>query len=218
MPWRIRAFLNWLVVDPLAFWSAIGLPVVVLVACRRVSFPGDVGVRSAGYILTLAGAFLVARGVLETQRLFERPRYLDRVHAWLKRFTIPFKRRSVIAAASSVTLGISGNATATLIRANKKRSVSERLRLLEQDVKRLETLVDASVARVANDVAQLRAKIETERNQRSEELERVRKLLVQFSAGSLDWEVVGLVWLVVGQALAYFPGEIAEILRSASRA
>jgi hypothetical protein len=216
--WRIHALYRWAILDLRAFWSAVLAPLVALAFLFLNPAGGDLRVRAAGYALTILGVLLVAKGVFDTQSLFSRPKYRRRIGQWLKRATIPLKRRDAVVLAGGAQFGITVNGTLTFQSKPKQRTVSERLRLLEEGLSDLKQQVTSESAKLAAQIETMKTELKEERAKRRSEVGEVRRLIDTYSAGNLDFELVGLAWLVVGQAFAYFPGEIATlVVRAAAK-
>lgn len=166
--------------------------------------------RVAGYAVTLAGVVLVGYGILQTQQMFGRPRYGTRILAWLKRFPAIFRSRKIVGAISTGGIGLSGSASATVRAGAKDGSISARLRALEENVRRIDERITGVEQHTRSELQQLRESIASEQREREQRDALLGQRLEDYSAGSLDLELVGVAWVIFGQAFGSFPAEIAS--------
>lgn len=102
-----------------------------------------------------------------------------------------------------------GNVTVTL---GPDASLESRIVLLEADMKRVQARVDGTETRLSKEVNELQS-VAARNRQALEEADRaLRERLEEFSAGGLDFESIGVVWFIIGEALTTFPDEIARFL------
>lgn len=194
-------------------WLGLLPPLLPLFAAWPLSLAGELCVRIAGYVVTLLGVGLVARGVFETQQLFGRPRLRDRVRAWRTRLVAVFKPRSLVVAVSGASLNFGGSASATAtVGPPPTRSMSKRLEAVEAAVLSMQTQISASEQALRTDIAKVRAEVAAERVKLASQHEALAAKVEAYSAGSLDSELIGVAWLIIGQAFGSFPGEIACLL------
>ena len=211
--WRLRAFGRWLFVDARSAWAAFGVPALATVIGIALPAPSELGIRAAGYALTLAGVLLVVRGVIETQSLFKRPSYRSRVTLWLKRLPPIFQRRQVIVAAGAAALGMAtASARASVWSNPRDDSITERVRVLEQNLGRVKEHVVAVENRLDQEVRAFQHSLATETSARDAKIAQLAQTIETYTTGSLDGELVGVAWVVVGQAFGSFPAEIARLL------
>ena len=186
---------------------------VALLVALQLSLPIDLRVRIAGYVMTLLGVVLVARSVRETQTLFGRPTYRERTSAWLKRFPLIFRSRQTIALAGAATLGFSGaRATATVRAIAQDSSLEARITAMEENFRRVDERISLADQAVYKEIDTVRDEIAREKSERQLAHTTLAGRLEDYSAGGLDGELVGIAWVIVGQAYGSFPAEIGSFL------
>lgn len=208
---RILGLPRWLLIEPWKFWAALLVPFVALALSWLLG--GDPGfrVRLAGYLMTFAGVLLVAHGIWETQRLFNRPRLAHRAQAWLKRFPLTAQRR--VTGVVGMALGCASVAGSLTVRkVAKDSSLEARVDALEENLRHIETRVSATEQRFLNELQKVNESLASERSERERGDHTLRDRLERFSAGGLDFELMGVVWLIVGQLFASFPDEVGNFL------
>jgi hypothetical protein len=123
----VRAFARWLVVDTFAAWFAVAGPLLALAPALTARMPAlvpcpswawlggcsvEARVRLAGFLVTLMGVVLVAKGIRDTLKTFGAPSVRSRVAAWWGRRPRLFGRTIDLSGATSATA--TGAATLTL--------------------------------------------------------------------------------------------------------
>lgn len=210
---RLRTFLRWLR-EPWPAWLSVLVPVALLVS-TWFWLPGsrEFRVRSAGLGLTLVGAFLVARGIVQMQRRFARPDLPARFRLWWRRRPPLFLRpKGISITLSPASVGFSATAMGTLSiapRPPRERDVSERLSALESLVSIVQGDVESIRAEHAAEISTLRAETEKERKAREAALAKIQKEFEDVSVGGMDVELMGVAWFLAGEILTTLPGEIA---------
>src|SRR5688500_15081446 len=116
---RLRRLFRLVVTDPRFVWLAFIVPVGMLVAAWFfLPAAPDLRVRAAGFGSTIAGVFLVVRGLVKTQRLFREKGYRgyrERFVAWLRRFPPIFRRSpKEILAEGVASIAVVGSGTAVV--------------------------------------------------------------------------------------------------------
>ena len=213
LPSRIRELLQWLVIDPLPFWAAVLGPLGALAAVWRMPGSPEFRVRAAGYVVTLLGVLLVANGILQTQALFGQPKLHMRVTAWLRRLPPIFNRRNTVYATASGSLGgFSASATGYVRASAQNQSLEARVVALEGNLRRIDDRITVTENLVRAEVRSMKETIAAERTTREKADRTLSERLESFSVGSLDYEIVGAIWVIIGQAFGSFPTEIAKVL------
>jgi len=214
MHWRLQAAYRWLFADPLPVWIGLGAPIVALLAAWLLPFPGEFRVRIAGAVLTLLGIIQVTRGVLETQLLFGRPTYKERVAKWAARLPPIFKPRAIVMGASVATIGGSTLRARGTVRTNAADdSLEARVVALESNFKHLEREIQGTEERLETEIAKIGESVLKEQGDRNVHVSEIAKQLETYSTGGLDYELSGVCWVLFGQAFGSFPVEIAAALQ-----
>ena len=209
---RGRAFISWLLFEPRFFWLAILVPVVVLAGASWFS-PCELGVRGAGFAMTVAGVGLAVFGVLETRALFGQESYRRRLWRWLSSLRPIFGRASVVSMTAHATLpALRASGTLTVQASTKDGSLSARLRAVEENLKRIDDELSEAQKRLGDEVRAVREEFERSKVEHRTGISRVAAKLEEYSTGSLDLQLVGVFWVLAGQAFGSFPAEIARLL------
>ena len=165
--------------------------------------------------MTLLGVLLVAKGIGETHELFGRPRLFARAALWIRRFPL-FRSFKPISGASSGSVRFGGSANAMLGFAfDATAPVETRLHQLERSVTQLVGDIAAIRASAESSIANVKEELRAETEKLGRSQTDIARRLENYSAGGLDYEIVGAAWVVVGQALSSFPSEIGAALTEA---
>jgi hypothetical protein len=208
--------LRWIVIDPWAFWAAILAPFGALLLAWALPAQPEFRVRLAGYIVTLFGVILVANGIRQTQQMFGQAKVWDRVVAWGRRLLPIFRRPKPIHGTGTSTLGalsVSGTGTVRVV-AEDSSSIESRIDAVEENLRRIDARITSSDKERNKQINDMREALSAEKSARADADNTLGKRLETISIGNLDWEIVGGVWVIFGQALGAFPPEIAAILLS----
>jgi hypothetical protein len=111
------------------------------------------------------------------------------------------------------SLRLSGSGTLTTHSpARDLSTVDRRLTALEEDVRRIEERITTTEASLRGETAKLRETVSAEQSSRVAADERLRQLVEDVAAGGLDFEAMGVVWLIAGEVFSSFSAEIARRL------
>ena len=102
----------------------------------------------------------------------------------------------------------SGHVTATLTTASP--TIEDRVRVLEQNVRQASERTEVVRREVRSVADALRLEAGAMRESHEEAQKELRRRLEDFSVGSVDFELAGVFWVVIGGALTTFPAEIAS--------
>ncbi len=209
---RFGRFFRWLVLDPALVWAALGLPTIFLMLALQLSVAPELSVRIAGYMVALVGVVLVVKGIRDKQQLFQRPSLALRVNQWIRRLPPIFLPTKRVSGTSHISLGGatmsgSGNLTATLTTASP--TIEDRVRVLEQNFRKASERIEVVQNEVRTVADALRLEAGAMRQSHEEAHKELRRRLEDFSVGSVDFELAGVFWVVIGGALTTFPAEIA---------
>lgn len=213
---RGHLFIQWAFLDPRAVWGSLGLPVAILFLAWLLPLTPEFRVRIAGFLVTLAGVVLVVVEILDRQHLFNLTRFPERTLAWLKRFPRIFLRVQPIVAHAQVAIGGIGAIGKAHVRvgAGPDASLEQRMIVLEQNLERADKRITEVETELSAEIRRLQSEGEAERRAREEHDNALRKQVEQLSVGGLDFELMGVVWVIIGSAFSTFPAEIAlSILR-----
>jgi hypothetical protein len=186
--------------------------VVVWVLGYLLSHNLDDQLRYAAFGLELAGIVVVAYGLYGTLRLFDRPSQSSRFRAWVRSF--PRLHPPALEVRGSAAFGGLATAGTGTLRATAPAmaSAEDRLRILEGELDRVDQRITQFRIDVRTQFAAVLQSIDSESRTRQTDLSKLSARLEAFSVGGVDYEVIGLVWLVLGLALANLTPELAENL------
>lgn len=101
--------------------------------------------------------------------------------------------------------------------AGSNASIEEKVTAIEDNLRLIDDRVTSVDNQLRANIADLRTTIASERTAREEMERSIRAQLEDLSAGGLDFEAVGVAWVVIGNALTTFPCEIAKLLGMATQ-
>lgn len=210
--WRWHAFVA-VVRDTKPVWLGITPPCLAVALAWAIPKQGEFCVRAAGYVLTLLGAGLVARGIAGTQTLFGRPKVSARLRQWGSRLVAVFRHpRPIIGAGMSSSGGSSMSGTGTVRWNARSRDLHERVRVLEKNLYLTEERITSTEQRLGQEIQRARDELGKELSAADTRVVELSNRLEQYSTSGLDAELIGLVWVVFGQAFGAFPAEIAGFI------
>lgn len=156
------------------------------------------------------GAFLAVKGVIETSKLFGQTPYRARLRRWVLELARILGPTRIIVGSSSATIGGSSVSGRGKVRSVARgNAISERLRVVEENVERLDSEVDSARLETQQGIEAVRQLVQAQGAAQQGGTAAVAKRLEEYSTGSLDLELVGAFWVIVGQAYTTFPNEIA---------
>lgn len=192
---------------------------VVALIFNYGAFDGALAERSrwASGVLEVLGSLVVVVGILGRRRIFGLGSVGSAVAAWLDEVAVLFTprrpRRTVYIAAAG-NLIASGAVTANPV--VLPQSVDQRLKQLEDRVDRMDAQANQRHQEVVNSLQllrdDLRADIDGERRRLADLEERTREL----SVASIQPELMGLSWLILGIAVGAWPEVAARLVAHAS--
>ena len=168
--------------------------------------------RLAGYLVTLVGVGLVVKSIYDTRLLFGKPKATFRVSQWFRRRP-KFPRATIVSVSSSSSVSFGGSANVTLrYRPPEGAQIEERVAALEKNVASIDEETNATRVRLDKEIGEFREEARTNLSLQRRDLTVVAGRVEKYSADGLDYEIVGAVCVVFGQALSSFPAESAAIL------
>lgn len=211
---RLRAFSQWLFREEAPGWLVIAP--VALIATAWIPYPAlpELRVRIAGFAICMLGVALVVHGIKDKTRAFSRPTMGQRVRAWLDRQPQVFGRQPAITGVAGVSIGmvsVSGSGTVTA-RGRRTSTVEDRVAELEEDVRRINERIAAAEVKIQTESTERRRAIEEARASSEEAVRKVSERLEDLSVGGLNFEAVGVAWLIVGNVVTTFPDFIAKLI------
>lgn len=168
--------------------------------------------RYAGAVLEVLGLLLVAIGIRKTRKLFRRPSLVKKTVEWFTLFVGAFKKPEphTISVASGalntmvgdvrVEIGVAEGAPLE----NRVHALEQNLRILRGEIKQTDERVQRSLSEINNAV-------EDEKNKRISAVESTSFRIEELAVGGLQFEIVGLCWLIVGTLCSSIPTEISRL-------
>ena len=195
--------------------------VIAFVISRALAKPLEFTLRTTGGLLQIFGIFSVALGIRKLRRSFGlRPvsvEILSEFWAW----TVQFGRRiarmfgrgrdvTVTASANLRTAGALSTARAKIGR-GPNLSVEQRLEFLERSFDNMQDFTYKLQDDVQNEIDLRKAAIAAERADREKHIAEVRSQVNELAVGGIQLQIVGILWLLFGVALATWSQEIAPL-------
>jgi hypothetical protein len=207
-----RSFLEWLTVGNRLFWLGIFLPLAVFAAAIRIGWGSDTAIRSAGYVLSLAGAWAVLRGLLKAQRVFN-PKPMKqrfREHLITGGRAARGSQSAIVTASGFGVVPMLGQLS--LKKISGRRNIDARVAELEDRVAALgDSVAQETGARISAD-QEIRTQLQLDRDRKAAALAEVQRQLADVATGDWMTQMSGVSWLIIGQACTTFSVEIAHYL------
>jgi hypothetical protein len=210
---RLAGLARWLFVEPRVVWATVLAPFVAVFVTRFLRHAPEARIRTAGFAMTLFGVVLVVKAIRDTQILFQRPTMRIRALTWLRKLPRLLGRTQVIEAVgiASGAATFSGRLDARVVPKDPA-SLESRVYALEENLRRVDDRVTAEERRIDAELRRVSELVSNERDARERAVAALDRRLADYSAGDLDWEIAGTIWLVIGQAMGSFPAEIASVM------
>lgn len=193
---------RWVFVAPAPFWLGIGgfcaAGVGGALLARLQSSPTPV--ENAGHLLELFALLFVAQRLRSLHFRYGGRSFDEWRTAWLS--DLPWRESQ----ARNATLHASSLGSATAFgRARvrtKGETIERQLELLVEQLDDLEDRIDRNEDALAREAKSLREEIDQVRRDAATEIERVRGDVRESVGGGMPYEMVGILWLIVGAVLA----------------
>jgi hypothetical protein len=204
-------------------FAAVGLFsfVMAFIIARALAKPGEFMLRTTGGFLQLFGVLSVALGIRKLRRSFDlRPvskEILSELWAWIVQFGRRIARifdrsgRIVTATATLGELKLSGSLSARVkFGRGTNLSVEERLQLLERGFDYMQDFTYKLQDDVQKTIELRTAALAAERADREKHIAEIRLQVNELAVGGIQLQIVGMLWLLFGVALATWSQEIAH--------
>jgi hypothetical protein len=216
MSWfrRLRGWLarlaRWLF-KPHMLWTFVVGTAAPVVLVLVVASEWEQRLRLAGLLFQWLGIAVVAYGLHETRKLFHRPTMLSLACDWFRQFPPWLEKKRLISGTATIQAGSSSMTGRMKVSPAPGAPLQDRVRILEEQVDRLQDLTWNLDDRAREDSKRLDSAIESERKNREAEDQQVRRLLEEVLAGGLRIEWMGVFWLFVGVMLGTVPTDIVRL-------
>jgi hypothetical protein len=178
-----------------------------LVAGERTEF----AIRLSGLLLALLGVLLVAANIREIREMFSHAGIVSRMLPHFRAFPAawrggPAVPRVELRGNSSMEVGVSATGHVS----PGSRSMSVRLAALERDVIGLHQQVTVVACKIDTTRRDLLSEIQRGVDELRGQIRQVSGTLEKTATLGLDYQVIGLWWLVLGEIYKTFPCEAAR--------
>jgi hypothetical protein len=169
--------------------------------------------RGTGAGLQLAGLVLVAQGIHETRRRFNRPSLAETLTAWFRRLKNALARPPITASGEDVTIATgTGELTVTGYAPRVYTNLEQRVAALEAEVEALSRRLSQYMTQSDRRAEDLRRALTEEVGSRESSEAELRRIIEAEATGGLNLEMMGLVWLVAGTVAGSFSVEFARLV------
>jgi len=169
-------------------------------------------VRYAGVLLETFGFILVAVGIRDTRKLFNRPSLTKNFVDWCHYVANAFARQEHPAASSATARFELRTPSVSFTASVKPATLEERVDLLDEKVTSLQQQTDELMRQLSRDSSKLEDDIKKEREARTSAIAAEAHRVEQLAVGGLKYEIVGLIWVVFGSLGSNAPDEIVRII------
>jgi uncharacterized coiled-coil protein SlyX len=174
---------------------------------------GAVYVRLTGLVFQVLGLIIVAKGLRDTRKLFNRPGWTTRAAKWWHEFP-SFGPKNYVLDVEPASLHLSGDVDAVVIRNPAQGlSIEHRVVQLEGRLAEQEHLISQMQTKIAAESRLQKKALQSESRSRASADQILEKKLEEFAAGGLHLETIGLFWILTEVFLATASVEIAWLLR-----
>ena len=208
---RTKATLRVLTLGAWELWVTLSVLVFLLYAPAFWARCGNFQIAAAG--LQIAGLVLVALGIRDTRKRFNRPSLQQSVKTWLAELKnaalsrpAPAGGRARLEFAGSGALGLED------FRATVSATTEQRLAALEAEVASLGRRLSQFMTDSARITEVLRESLDQETKAREQGDTQLGSLIEEQSAGGLHLEMMGAFWIFAGVLADAFPSVLARVL------
>ena len=174
----------------------------------------EFGLRLTGLILQGIGIWVVAKGLRDRSRIFQRPGLIQLLiqrikNAKILRFA---RKRQVVSAQGIASQATVGSPRGYVWHASSdKASREERFSAIEQNIDTVKQMALDAQEYAHTETAKLQSELNSERRERKDFDEKIAKKLEDVSVGNLNLEWWGVISLILGIILATFSQEFAHV-------
>jgi hypothetical protein len=210
---RLRAFGRWLFGEGKPGWVAVAFPALAMSTVWIRYGPGDdMRVRIAGFLLSLLGVGLVAIDIRAKTRAFKKPSLIARVRAWVSRRPPLLSSQGTTVNLGAAAAGGSSRLSGTLTTRAPRTTLDERVAGLEEDVRKLRDELSKTTLDIRTEADRRARDIEETRRASATAVGALSSQIEDLSVGGLNFEAVGVVWVMVGTFVSTFPDLVASWL------
>jgi len=194
------------------FFAGPAVAYLVAVLAGRLLNRGTADqVRYFGTWLQMFGIMLVAKGVRELRREFNRPTVFAAMRARSSAILQSFKARHQVVITGVGAIGLAGSATVAYGRVHG--TIEQRLDGLEREIDALRKGAQEREEKLERKLSELRGELSQEKQERMEAHAEIKRKLDNVAVGGLHLDVIGLWWLVFATIATSVPDGVAWIAR-----
>jgi hypothetical protein len=206
----LRSLPHWL--DELRItWFCASAPMCVVALSFLSPKPIADNLRYAGLFLQLAGIAAVLWDIRSRGRLFNRPSLATFLFSWLSRRPRFTPRPIQLSATAKTQVNSSATFGYLIVQGYKPEDpVDVKIDALRKNIEVVQEALQKQDVRLSQTVAEVANRVRQEEQTRASDLHHLNQKMAELGAGSLEVELTGIVWLVLGLVLATIPTEIAS--------
>lgn len=207
-----KRFIHWLLVEPLAFWIAVLIPLAGLYFCTRLVV-SEPSIRLTGLALQLFGILAAVWGIAETWQQFELGDPINHMRNWLRR--CPLRKARVVTAAMNATSSadvLSAHGYAWW-KPDPSAPLEKRIEILEKNVPLLNERIDRTQDSIQTTAKELIGRMDNHASVSGRRAADLDRKLTEFSTGSLHISAIGAFWVFVGSILGSASPEILKFVQ-----
>lgn len=187
------------------------LPVFLLVLVGTMSGDAEARVRLAGFLATASGIGAIVMSVYGLQEQLGRPSIAERLARWARQFP-PFAVREAPVDATAVSLAAWGAVSSPVPAARSRTVLKERMTALEDRMQALGERLRVTTQALRTDIDATREEVQRDIETLRRDLAQLQRSVETVSIGRADWQYVGALWLITGQACLAFAPELARLV------
>lgn len=190
------------------FFAGLGVAYLLALGAGRLWGHGVADqVRYFGTWLQLFGIALVAQGVRELRRQFNRPTVFAAMRARVHAILHSFKAQHHVALTGVAAIGLTGSAALAYGRVGG--TTEQRLDGLEREIDALRRDAQEREKKFEVHLSEVRAELSKEKQERDRDHADIASKLENLAVGGLHLEVIGLWWLLLATIATSVPDELA---------
>lgn len=187
----------------------LGFVVSAAVAVVATKDPAD-RVRYFGTVLQIGGIALIAYGLRDLRREFNRPGVFSAMWARVVAIGKSVRPQKTVILTGVGAIGLAGTVATAYSRVGG--TVDQRLDGLEREIDAIRKQADERESQMVRRIDEVRSALWQESQARKDAHAEITKRLDDFAVGGLHLEVIGLWWLLVATLATCIPEEIAKWL------
>jgi hypothetical protein len=208
---RLRRILRHLfVMWPL--FTTVGVPIGFFLLASLFAHNLSEQTRYSGTWLQVSGLILVAKGLADLRRIFDRPTLRSRLNEWLRNIPKLMKKpEPVVLHAEPGKSEMTGYAPSFEVGRSKNKSIEQRLEGIESDIENIRLQINNNDKKNLQEFKSIREELQSAKKELSKNHNELRSIFEEVSVGGIHLEMMGLIWIVLGVIFTSIPNEIAKL-------